>query len=159
MTLITIPNRPSGSTVRSIEQILADFDAITDVVNGGLDRLTNITPGAGVAKGAITGTGLFPPTNTPTLITGLSIVTAAILSGEDLLVWLNLFCTPSSNSVGGYLTLNGTSEGAGMETTITNTLTQAYYFSGLTGTQTLAGWGSASSSVGGINGSIIYMIC
>lgn len=41
MTLITIPNRPAGTDVRSIEQILADFDAITSVVNGNLD-VTNL---------------------------------------------------------------------------------------------------------------------
>lgn len=37
MTLITIPNRPAGTDVRSIEQILANFDAITEAVNGNID--------------------------------------------------------------------------------------------------------------------------
>jgi hypothetical protein len=43
MTLVTIPNRPAGTDQRSIELILADFDAITDVVNGHLDS-TNMEP-------------------------------------------------------------------------------------------------------------------
>src|ERR1700690_2359304 len=50
MTLITIPNRPSGSSVRSIEQILADFDAITAVVNGNLD-ISNFPAGGLPGKG------------------------------------------------------------------------------------------------------------
>jgi len=35
--IVTIPNRPAGTDIRSIEQILADFDAITSVINGNLD--------------------------------------------------------------------------------------------------------------------------
>lgn len=42
MSLITIPNRPVGTDERSIEDILANFDAITTVVNGDLDS-TNFT--------------------------------------------------------------------------------------------------------------------
>jgi microcystin-dependent protein len=38
MTFVSIPNRPLGTDVRSIEMILADFDAITSVINGGLDQ-------------------------------------------------------------------------------------------------------------------------
>ena len=38
MTLVTIPNRPLGTDTRSIELLLADFDAITAVINGGLDQ-------------------------------------------------------------------------------------------------------------------------
>jgi len=45
MTFVTIPNRPAGGDVRAIEQILADFDAITAVVNGNLDQ-NNFAPGA-----------------------------------------------------------------------------------------------------------------
>jgi hypothetical protein len=44
MGLVTIPNRPAGTDVRSIEQILADFDAIlTGAVNGHIDA-TNMEP-------------------------------------------------------------------------------------------------------------------
>jgi microcystin-dependent protein len=38
MTFVTIPNRPLGSDTRSIEMILADFDAVTAVINGQLDQ-------------------------------------------------------------------------------------------------------------------------
>ena len=37
MTIAVIPNRPAGTAVRSIEQILANFDAITNVINGNID--------------------------------------------------------------------------------------------------------------------------
>lgn len=37
MTVATIPNRPLGTDPRSVSAILADFDAITAVVNGNLD--------------------------------------------------------------------------------------------------------------------------
>jgi hypothetical protein len=37
MTFVTIPNRPLGTDTRSIEMLLADFDAITSTINGGLD--------------------------------------------------------------------------------------------------------------------------
>jgi microcystin-dependent protein len=37
LTNVTIPNRPLGTDVRSIEMILADFDAVTSVINGQLD--------------------------------------------------------------------------------------------------------------------------
>lgn len=54
MPTVTIPNRPVGSDVRSIAAILANFDAITSVINGGLDG-TNISDSSiGVSK---TGTG------------------------------------------------------------------------------------------------------
>lgn len=43
MTQVSIPNRPLGSDTRSIEMILADFDAITAVINGELDA-TNMSP-------------------------------------------------------------------------------------------------------------------
>ena len=43
MTHVTIPNRPLGTDQRSIEYILSDFDAITGVINGGLDD-TNFSP-------------------------------------------------------------------------------------------------------------------
>jgi microcystin-dependent protein len=43
MTNVTIPNRPLGTDTRSIEMILADFDAITSVINGQLDS-GNMSP-------------------------------------------------------------------------------------------------------------------
>ena len=42
MTQVTKPNRPLGTDTRSIEAILADFDAITGVINGNLD-VTNMS--------------------------------------------------------------------------------------------------------------------
>lgn len=42
MTKITIPNRPLPGETRDINALLADFDAITTVVNGKLDGATNI---------------------------------------------------------------------------------------------------------------------
>lgn len=42
MTVVNIPNRPIGSEDRSIAAILADFDAITNVVNGQIDGTHNI---------------------------------------------------------------------------------------------------------------------
>lgn len=47
MPFVTIPNRPSGGDIRAIEQILADFDAITEVINGNLDA-TNFVSGPSV---------------------------------------------------------------------------------------------------------------
>lgn len=42
MTVAVIPNRPLGSEARSITAILANFDAITKVINGEIDGTNNI---------------------------------------------------------------------------------------------------------------------
>lgn len=44
MTTIVIPNRPAGGDARSIASLLANFDAITSVVNGNIDS-ANIASG------------------------------------------------------------------------------------------------------------------
>lgn len=45
MAIVTIPNRPAGTDVRSIAAILANFDAITTDYNGNIDA-TNIKDGS-----------------------------------------------------------------------------------------------------------------
>lgn len=54
MSTITIPNRPAGTDVRSIEQILANFDAITNGVNGNLDT-TNLSATAAIKRSQMAG--------------------------------------------------------------------------------------------------------
>lgn len=52
MTAVTIPNRPVGTDARAIALILADFDAITTVVNGQLDH-NNLAANAGITFGQL----------------------------------------------------------------------------------------------------------
>lgn len=71
MTVITIPNRPAGTDQRSIELILADFDAITDVVNGGLDA-TNMS--AAFLATFASGTALSAPSGNVNALPGNTYV-------------------------------------------------------------------------------------
>lgn len=48
MTTASIPNRPLGTDQRSIELILANFDAVLAVINGELDH-NNLSAGAAIA--------------------------------------------------------------------------------------------------------------
>lgn len=67
MALVTIPNRPIGSDARSIAQMLANFDAVTDQVNGNVDG-NNLSLGTRQALGV---------SDTTAVRRGSSVITAS----------------------------------------------------------------------------------
>jgi hypothetical protein len=100
--------------------------------------------------------------NTHKAITGLSIETPSIVSGQVLVVWFSPSIEAHENVVSAVLTLGGAEVG-----TVVNVSgspdayaspTTVRRFTGLTGVQTLAGvvWGSSSAGGTQENGSSIY---
>src|SRR5258707_1268779 len=90
MGFITIPNRPAGNDFKSIEAILADFDAIINVVNGNLDatnmfagtltqRLTSVQP---AVTAGLTNTSLAVPTGACSISYVLSAPKIAMISAR-----------------------------------------------------------------------------
>jgi microcystin-dependent protein len=54
MTLVTLPYRPQPGQTEDISQIMADFDAILSVLNGGITN-DNIAPNANISPGKVPG--------------------------------------------------------------------------------------------------------
>lgn len=96
MTVLGIPNRPAGTDQRSIEAILADFDAVISWANGNIDannlsaaaaQSAGMNTGAAVAKGSSiiatsegTGSAAYTTLTTPDRVTGLVLPTAGLLA-------------------------------------------------------------------------------
>jgi hypothetical protein len=115
------------------------------------------------SSGQVYGGAAQVPTNTHTAITGLSITTASMRSGQILVVWFSASISASgaSNLVSASLTRNGSETGAVVQTSDNSgfpSLTTVQRFTGLTGAQTLAGnvWASSSGGATQGGGSSIY---
>jgi len=54
MTLVTLPYRPQPGELEDISQLMADFDAILSVVNGGITN-DNLAPGASIGSEKVPG--------------------------------------------------------------------------------------------------------
>lgn len=101
--------------------------------------------------------------NTHKAITGLSITTASIISGQVLVVWFSPSITANAgNVVSARLTLDGTETGTTVQTSSSTPAyecpTTVQRFTGLTGTHVLAGqvWGSSAEGGTQTGGSSIY---
>ena len=114
------------------------------------------------SSGSVVGTGnLAPPTNTHTAIPGLTVTTPSIVSGQVLVVWLSVYLSASSNTVSARLTRGGVETGIQLDSTSTGVAMTVQRFTGLTGTQTLAANGWATSGVGtilGTSSTIAYQV-
>lgn len=103
MTVASIPNRPAGSAPRAIADMLANFDAVTNVINGHLDE-TNMDPAAGYTRGkgrTVGGGG-----GGVNLVNGDSVLvvpntTLFLPSAAAASQWVSIFCssTVSYNTV------------------------------------------------------------
>lgn len=94
MTTITIPNRPAGTDDRSIEDILANFDAITTVVNGNLSD-ANFTNWAPLSFTPTIGAGTTPP-----VIGNSSLIGRYITFGKFCLFRVSIILGSTFTSVG-----------------------------------------------------------
>lgn len=110
-------------------------------------------------SGIAIGTGLAPPTNEHRQIPGTKIETPSLIGGDVVLIWGLVFLGPSGNTVQAALTINGAENALnspGSATSLTAPI--LYRLSGVTGVQTLAVNGWASSAVGTANALLAYQV-